>query len=223
MRLSPVWACLLVWPTFPVSAETISCGETGVQVTANRSAYADMTCKAVARAEALFSKCNMPAFETSLEVTIVNELDPNCVALYHCGERRIEVLEPPLMEARRSSEGAFALLPIEDYFQSVIVHELAHASFDDVPCPFENCVVANEYVAYSMQVMALTPEARSAFTARSGIERQITRDELSLPILYLAPGRFAQKAWAHLSQRTDPCGYVGEIMEGSVLLDRDYF
>ena len=223
MRTLIASAFALGWLTVPVSAETFLCEGTNVSVHPHQSAYADMTCEAVKRAEAVFDQCNLPPFSDPIRIEFVSELEPGCVALYHCGEHWIEVLEPPLMDTRRSSEGAFAFLAIEDYFQSVIVHELAHTTFDDVPCPFEACITANEYVAYAMQVMSLTPGAQTEFAANSELDRRVSRDELSLILLFMAPGRFAQKAWAHLSQRDDPCAFVGHIMDGTALLDRERF
>jgi hypothetical protein len=127
------------------------------------------------------------------------------------------------MEPRRTPGGAFTFLGRDDYYQSVIVHELAHVAFDDVPCPFEACMASNEYVAYAMQVMSLSPAAQGQFASNSGLNRHVSRDKLSAIILLMAPGRFAQKVWAHLSQQNDPCAFIGQIMEGTILLDRERF
>ena len=223
MRSLHLWAFIFIWLAVPVWADTISCGQSDIQVRADHPADAELTCDAVRRAEVLFAHCNMPPFKHPLRVEIVRDLKPRCVAIYHCGESWIEVLEPRLMEERRSAEGAFGFQSTSDYFQSVLVHELAHATFDNVPCPFEACIVANEYVAYALQVMSLTPEAQALFARNSGLDRRVSRDELNAVILFMAPGRFAQLAWAHVLQRGDACGFIGQIMDGTVLLDRERF
>ena len=223
MRAGVVWTLGLVCLASPVWPETVLCEETNVSVSARRSENAEMACAAVKHAEALFAQCEMPPLDDPLRIEIVDEMSAGCVALYHCGEGLIEVLEPPLMEKRRSSGDAFAFLAIESYFPSAIVHELSHTLFDDVPCPFESCVSANEYVAYAMQIMSLTPEQQAEFTANSDLDERVSRDELSSVILFMAPSVFARKSWAHLSQRDDPCAYIGQILEGSILLDYDRF
>jgi len=103
------------------------------------------------------------------------------------------------------------------------VHELTHAASDVVPRPFENCVATDEYIAYAMQVMSLTPEARAVFEARTRYDRKISRDELSPMILYMAPDLFTRKAWNHFSQRDDPCGFIRQLADKTILLDRERF
>ncbi|MEL7259098.1 MAG: hypothetical protein AAFN80_14835 [Pseudomonadota bacterium] len=212
-------ACLAtpVWP------ETVSCEGSNVSVSASTSAYADMTCNAVEKARSLFKQCDFPLPKVPVLIEVVRELKDGCTAVYHCGLDWIEILEPPFMEARRGSGGAFSFLAIEEYFQSVVVHELAHVLYDDVPCPFTSCSATNEYLAYTIQIMSLTKEEQIAFAERSGLDRRISRDELSSIILMMAPDRFAQKAWAHASQQGDTCGFLWQILDGKVLLDYERF
>jgi hypothetical protein len=211
------------WLTAPVVAETLVCGRSNISVQSQKPAFADLTCQAAMRAQAVFNQCDMAIFSDPIRIELVQKLKPGCVAVYHCNEGWIEVLEPPHMETRRSAEGAIAFLEIDDYFQSVIVHELAHTMFDDAKCPFGACIVADEYVAYTMQIMSLTLGAQTEFAENSELNRRVSRDELSSMLLFMAPNRFAQKAWAHLSQRDDPCAFLGKIMDGTVLLDRERF
>jgi len=219
MPRSVLWIFILTWLAFPTWAETVSCEATNLRVNSPQLKYVDLTCEAVKQAEALFDQCNLPAIAEQVRINIVDELATGCVALYHCDDSLIEVLEPSLMEVRREPEDAFAFLGIGAYYQSVIVHELAHSLFDDVPCPFAACVTASEYVAYTLQVMSLSPDAQTMFAANSGLDREIFQDELSAMMYYMAPHLFAQKAWAHLSQYDDPCTFIGQIMDGTVLLD----
>ena len=74
-----------------------------------------------------------------------------------------------------------------------------------------------------MQIMSLPPDAQQEFVKNSGLDRQVSRDELSAIMLFMAPGRFAQKVWAHLAQQVDPYSYLGQIKDGTVLLDRERF
>ncbi|WP_324754634.1 hypothetical protein [Roseovarius sp. Pro17] len=189
----------------------------------DQSAHVDLICDAIEDAEALFDECGMPPLSGPLTTEIVTDLKPGCMGQYHCGKGSIEVLEPSMMAVRRNPKGAFAFLPMESYFQSIIVHELSHGLFDDASCPFEACIVADEYVASVMQVMSLTPEQQAVFSLKSELDRRISRDELNSITLFMVPNVFAQKSWAHLSQRDDPCTYIGKILNGTILLDREHF
>ncbi len=217
------WAFVLIWLMNPTWAESIVCEGTNVSVNAPVSTHSDLTCKAVNHARALFEQCGLPPLADPIRIELVRELKPGCVAIYHCGTDWIEVLEPPLMQARRNSESAFYFLLKEDYFQSVVVHELSHVLFDKAPCPFASCPATNEYFAYALQVMSLSPSERIKFAVNSAIEKKVSRDELSFIILLMAPDRFAQKAWAHLSQQDDKCRFLGQVLDGTVLLDYERF
>lgn len=223
MRYTLLRTTILFFMALPADAETVSCANSNVTVDASNTTLTEMTCKAAEHATLLFERCNVPSLSGPVHISIVDNLEPGCVALYHCGEDWVEVLAPSSIEGIRDPDGAFGFLRMEEYFQSIIVHELAHAAFDSVACPFASCVTGNEYVAYNMQVMSMTQQAQSKFAEMAGLDRKISRDELSPAILFIAPNLFAQKVSAHLSQRNDPCEFIGQITDGTVLLDREHF
>jgi len=214
-------ATMLTLLADPSWANTLSCNTSAVTVTYQEVEHADLVCDAVKQASTLFEQCNIPPLANPVHIEFAEEMGEGCVALYHCGDNLIEVLPPPQMQERRKPDGAFAHLNIDDYFRSVVVHELAHAATDDIPCPFDDCVAAAEYVAYAMQVMSLSPDAQSIFEGQSGLDRPISIDELNVMILYMAPNLFSQKVWAHFSQRDDPCGYIAQLVDGSILIDQE--
>ena len=205
----------------PVTAETVTCEDSVVSVNGPQLELVVSTCEAVKRAEALFAHCNVPLLSNPVEINIVEVVEPGCVAQFHCGEGTIDVLALSQMREKRDANGAFGFLPIEEFYESVIVHELAHAAFDKVPCPLETCLATNEYVAYAMQVKSLSPTARSSFTANSTFDRRITIGEINATLLLIAPDVFKRKVWAHLSQQDDRCGFIGEISSGAVFFDYD--
>lgn len=223
MRLSASVAILLMGLTLELRAGETTCETSPVVVDAPDVRHSELVCSAVDQVQHLFARCDLPALSGGLRVDVVEDLRQDCVALYHCGEKWIEILTPDAMATRRDPDGAFAFLELEDYFRSVVVHELTHSAFDDVPCPFEACVTADEYVAYAMQVMSLSEEQRAAFESRAGLTGMVSRDELNVMILFMAPHLFARKDWVHLTQRPDSCAFLRQILDGSVLLDREHF
>lgn len=214
---------LLVILCSSVSAESLSCENRTVNVTYREHEHAELVCNAIEKAENLFKSCGVPTLNRTVQVALVRELMDGCVGLYHCGRNLIEILEPEVMQSVRDTAGAFGFLPIEEYFSSVVVHEMVHAISDDFPCPFESCLVRDEYAAYALQVMSLTQPRQIQFAKRAGLNRRISRDELSIIVLFTSPRLFSQKVWAHLNQRQDPCGFLGQLSSGQVLLDRERF
>ncbi len=212
---------LITFPTL-ISAEKVQCGPY-VSVSSQNTETAEQVCTASRRALALFESCGVPKILRPIQINVVHDLKEGCVALYHCGEDTIELLEPSEMQERRLPESAFSHLNIDEYFRSVVIHELTHAANDGLPCPFESCVVADEYVAYSMQVMSLDTKSRQKFIERSGIQDRVSSEELSAIILFMAPDLFAQKVWAHLNQRENACRYIDGLSSGKIVLDRGRF
>ncbi|MDT8326535.1 MAG: DUF6639 family protein [Roseovarius sp.] len=211
---------LLSWSA---QAEPVSCDSFDVRVNAERAQDAQLTCAAVARANQTFDSCNIPPITRPLRIDLVETLKANCFGQYHCGENWIELLSPSAMQAKHLPQSIYADLPNEAFFQSILVHEMTHAVTTDVPCPFDNCLVTHEYLAYVMQIMSLSPKARLQFLKGVDLDRKISRDELNSIIYFMAPDLFARKAWLHFTQRDDPCGFVGQIVEGTVLLDYERF
>jgi hypothetical protein len=158
---------------------------------------------------------------TPVTIAVVPGLEEHCLGLYHCGEARIEILAPGAYPERRMTGDGAAFGPVspEAFFESLLRHELAHASLEDMPCPFPSCIVGQEYIAYTMQVRFLPEADRIAFEAEAAVEGHVSPDILNPMILMMAPDIFAQRAWAHLSQRDDPCAFIGQIARGEVLLD----
>lgn len=151
---------------------------------------------------------------------MTEDLGKGCMGLFHCGQSRIELLTPDSMQARRNPESSLAHVQTPDFFVSVLAHELAHAVYDGLPCPVENCVNSSEYLAHAIQVMSLPPDDIVTLENQFDMATEISRDEISAMILYMAPDVYLRTVWAHLNQRPDACTYLRAIMSGTVLLDR---
>lgn len=207
--------------TLEALAGDTPCGNQLVSVTDRNPDVVENICDAVEDAEVLFQKCSLPALQRPTEIRIVDELPPGCVAQFHCGEGRIEILQLQAMDKQRNRNGVLGFLPIDTYFKSIVVHELAHSVYNDERCPFESCIVANEYIAYAMQFMSLRPAEQLAIRNNAELNRHVSRDALNATSLFLTPDLFVKNVWAHLSAHEDICTYVGQITSGTIFLDRD--
>ena len=199
---------------------TISCGEGGPVAVAPDPAMAHQICGAAQQASDLLGRCDIQA-PASLTITAVGETVPGCIGVYHCGEHRIEVLTPEAIEEVRRPDALFAHIPADRYFDSVVVHEIVHALYDDSPCPFATCVASSEYLAYALQIDSLRLEDRGPITAQAPLDKTISRDTISPMILFMAPDKFALLSWAHLHQRENRCAWLRGVLDGSILFDRE--
>src|SRR6056297_505126 len=202
-------------------AQTV-CEAGNVTVLTQDPAQAAFLCNSVASGLSKLAACNV-TLHHPVTVELRDRLSAGCMGVYHCGEDRIELLTPEAMAATRNPDGRLAFVETQTYFHSILVHELAHAAYAEVPCPFGSCLATNEYVANTMQVMSLPAADIARLEADLDMETRLSRDSLN-PFLYLmAPDIFLRKAWVHLNQRPDPCAYIGQIMAGRVLLDYERY
>lgn len=204
------------------NAEVLSCDGLPLTVSGSDAALAEQTCRAAERILPLIAECGVVLSQSQdIEIREVIPESFNCMGIYHCGENSIEILSPRAIEGLRREDSAFSAVPTGVYFESVLAHELAHAAYDAVPCPFADCVVTSEYVAYAMQVYSLPPPERSLFEADVAMEDRVSRYEISSIGLLMAPDQFARNVWAHFSQREDGCAYVAEMMGANFYLDTE--
>lgn len=213
-------AVVLVAGSGAGGAETLVCDNPLVTVDAPDATLAMRGCEAAALAHATLGACDI-ALRRPVAVAIRDELSvPNCLGVYHCGEDRIEVLTPAGLDAALG-DGPFTSVDRRSFWESLIVHELSHAVYDRLACPFESCVGTAEYFAYATQIRALPETDRRIFQAAAGVEGKVSHGDLSGILAMMAPDRFAGLAWAHLSQRPDMCRYLRLILQGAIHFDSE--
>lgn len=204
------------------NAEVLSCEGAPLTVSASDSALAEQTCRAAVRTLPLIAECGV-ILKHPQDIEVMDEIaeSPNCMGVYHCGQNSIDILSPRAIEDLRRDESAFSAVPTPIYFESVLAHELTHAAYDAVHCPFSDCLVTSEYVAYAMQVYSLPLPERRLFEADAPIDDRVSRYEISYIGLLMAPDQFARNVWAHFSQREDGCAYVADMMRANFYLDTE--
>ena len=197
---------------------SLRCAGTNLVVRTPSAALGQTLCDIARDATRQLAACNMP-LERDISLRIVDRTKGDWFGLYRCGEDAIEVLAPAAIALRRHEAAAFAFLPLDSYFASLIVHEMSHAAYDAVPCPYPSCAATSEYLAYAMQIASLSEAERRAFERAAITPDPVPRDRVNAITLMIAPDRFARLAWAHYSARPDSCAFVAEIMRGTAPFD----
>lgn len=180
------------------------------------------TCALASDLAARLGQCGV-VVPAPLTIRIGDDLPEHCLGLFDCDTGEIAIRPPRVLAAMIGPRNALRGLDGETLFTSTLAHEMTHAAFDGVPCPFADCLATTEYLAYAMQIWVLPEADRQVFESNLIYDRTISRDEISKVFLFLAPERFAQKAWLHLSQRDDPCAHVQTIMSGATRYDYGRF
>lgn len=223
MPARPLWLtalALLAWAG-PALPAPLSCPDPTFTVTADDPAVATRACTAAGHAQSTLATCGF-TIDRPVAIAIKDKLSTeNCLGIYHCGEDRIEVLAPTAL-SHHVKDGPFAALDRAAYWASVIVHEIAHAAYDRVKCPFSACVGTAEYFAYTTQIASLPDPEQRIFERLTAVEGKVSRDRISGIVAMMAPDRFAGLAWAHLNQRPDRCDYLRLIMDGRIYFDSEH-
>lgn len=205
-------------------AETQLCENGVVTAHSPQQNHLPLMCAAADRALTVFDQCALTP-PTAIDIFVSDLSDQSCLGLFHCGEARIEVIAPDIIDTKRSDIGLFNPLTSERLFESVIVHEIAHAAVDLTPCPLASCVATSEYFAYTVQLLDLTEDERetvmaSASAASALPADPVKHDEINAFLLYMAPDLFVDKVWRHVTGRGDPCLQLRRIQDGSLIFDR---
>ncbi|MGP6086114.1 DUF6639 family protein [Antarctobacter jejuensis] len=199
----------------------VPCDNGLVSVDTAEPELAERACHASDRALEIFADCGQSLSEP-VSIHTRQKIIGDCLGLFHCGKAMIEVLTPDALTKHLDPDGLFAHIPPDDMFESVVIHEMTHALYDGTSCgaEFTECYVTTEYLAYALQIEALTPELRAPWLQDFDPQQTVKRDVIGLGILMMKTDQFALSAWAHLNQRADRCAWIDGILDGSIVFDR---
>ncbi|MCR9148629.1 MAG: hypothetical protein NXH83_00500 [Rhodobacteraceae bacterium] len=207
--------------TAPAAAAELACDGVPVTVRAGDAATARQVCDMARAAADDLASCNLPLTEP-VTIALRDAVHAGCLGLFHCGEGLIDLIAPDRVAENRSHAGLFAPLPDDVLFRAALTHELTHAAYEaSGACPFAACPATDEYLAYAMTFRTLPEALRRTVLGEIDATAPVGRDAISPLVALFAPDAFARSAWLHFSQRPDPCGYVGQITAGAIVLDRE--
>ena len=187
-----------------------------VSVEAGSDALVEKICTGVARARPTLNACHLKQ-GAPLVIRVVNEMPraiAGCMAQYDCRDESISVIAPGRLGALLVDGNIWKRIPTDALFQSVIVHELAHAFLDQTECPKTPCYADHEYIAFALQIDSLSSAHREALMDGNTIETPVDLMGLNAFIAAAAPAHFAQKSWLHFNSPGNGCDFVKDIVEG---------
>jgi Family of unknown function (DUF6639) len=109
-----------------------------------------------------------------------------------------------------------SVLPLNEFYRSLIVHEMSHqilrANLESKKIPR----TAHEYVAYSIQLSSMPVEARQRFLSLFKRGPPAGLAPFVDGMLYLAPQHFGALAYDHFSAPGNRCRILRGIVQGRV-------
>lgn len=209
-----VLAAPAAWPE-PVMA----CAAAPVRVSAPEARDGELACVAAARAVARLQSFGLMIRDPVLiEVTEEMDVAPGvCVALYSSGTGTLQVLPVDCLDDRDGRASAFPEMEAGVLFESLVLHELVHASLDQTPAASALPRLAHEYLAYAIQLAALPADDLARVLERARVAKPVALPELNEAVLDFSPLRFAAMAYLHFMQEGGDAAAVARVVSGAVV------
>lgn len=138
------------------------------------------------------------------------------IGSYSLEQKTIKILSLKQSLSQNDGNCLFGL-PIDgSLYRSVVAHEVAHAIADQhfaMPAP---SLVAQEYLAYVVQLSTMAPQLREKVLG--GYDTLPYKDvgEMSRIYYEMAPSRFGVKAYLHFQTLKNPSAFIHGLLSGSI-------
>ena len=200
-------------------AAPVSCADPRLQVESDETVSADLACEGGHRAIGFLTGLGL-----SVPPGLVIEVVAALPELYGAGQLgsfdadtgRIRVLAYPQCEQVARTNPVFGMAMDEDLYRGIVAHEVAHAFFAANHNAKGRVIVAQEYIAYTTQFMAMSPALRARILAASQTRAFDNEDSMSELYYFLDPHAFAIAAFRHFRAQPDPAGFIWRLLRGEV-------
>ncbi len=197
------------------AADPVLCDDPGFRVDATDASEQDVICAAAADARRALETCGL-AQTAPITIEVVDSPIHNigqCLAAFDCERDRIQIIGRTLLREYLEPEDAYAALPDDVVFRSLLTHEMAHAFVSQTSGDRRIAPVDHEYIANALELKALAPADRDVLLDAVDLEPPITAGEINIFIYGIAPRRFAAAAYLYFEDHG--CETIAGILDGS--------
>lgn len=177
-----------------------------------------LVCSAASHALQMLGRCKI-FLQRPVHVEIANEIrhpfSGVAFGLFDTTQERVRLIRYENISLLTRG-GPYALLPEDETYKSVIVHELIHAAMHQNAKQRPTSLAAYEYPAYALQINSLSSNARAKFL--QSIDRHVIDVNFALTDLFLHmdPFAFAASAYEHFTASSTGCANLVAILDGEV-------
>lgn len=200
-----------------------SCEVARATVHSDDRALAKRVCRKVAQAASLLKRCEiMPA--ERIDISIVQSTEGvagHPLAISNAETKETRIIHPAMIADAFAPKSPYIGLPPDEVFDSLVVHEVAHAVLSIDPHLIDphlgtERLLVHEYIAHAFQISSMDAEARKVLLDRYPVAIPVNLAEFNMFALQSDPVRFGVKAWIHYSDPANGCAFVGEILSGRI-------
>lgn len=146
-----------------------------------------------------------------------------CLGIYNRAEKILEITSPAQFSTAIDPDHIYSQIPALELFDSLIFHELTHALLDQRSGGDMQCYANHEYMAYSMQMEALSPASRQIIIGAAGGYSEISSEQLNVFIALAEPITFSAWSWLHFSKPQNGCDFFEKLTTGEASLELPKF
>jgi hypothetical protein len=201
-------------------ADDAICEGGKVSVTAPDHAIAQSVCNSVETALSLLDQCDLQLSEP-VTISVFDDLpnfDHNCFGFYRCEDNQISLISPSTISEVSAQSDLYLGFDPQVVFDSIVVHEVAHAAFSHSACQESACLANQEYVAYAVQMWSMPLPVRDEIIARFGQDKPVEPVRLNDLVAAMAPEKFAALAWQHFNEPGHGCDFIQGLATGRTSL-----
>jgi Family of unknown function (DUF6639) len=198
---------------------TFSCPDPLIRVTTDEAALVQRVCKTAAQAQIRFEALGLTHNE-QITIVIAEDIDGppgHCVALYDTDSETLKILPEDRLADAPGRLRPFPRMRAHIIFDSLIVHELAHAYLEQTAAGIEISRLAHEYLAYALQLDALPDAQRIRILNAENVTRPVALTDFSEALLSFYPANYAAMAWLHFSAQDDVKQLIADIVARRVI------
>jgi hypothetical protein len=141
------------------------------------------------------------------------------IGSYSLTSKTIRLLGLTPAELRIANSTLFGLPLNDTLYQSIVVHELAHAVADQHFVSSRPSLVAQEYIAYVAQLSTMDPATREQILKANRRAPYTDISEMSSTYYAMNPSGFGIKAYLHFISLDDPGQFLRGLLSGDIAPD----
>lgn len=167
----------------------------------------------------LFAQCGLKALapiRIQIEKEAIDICGVDAFGAFDTAAQTIRLVRPEACREMAKTNPAYASLPFRKFYESLVVHEVAHQIFRSHLGGRSVSLATHEYVAYALQIASMAPEVRQAFLKPLNSKPPDDLAPFVDMVLLMSPETFGALAYAHFSKPGNGCRILTEIIEGKI-------
>jgi hypothetical protein len=139
-----------------------------------------------------------------------------CYGRFDSIRNQVSVASISTIRLLRHNHSAYSGLPSHAVFRAVVTHEIVHAALHAVRPNTPLSRIAQEYVAYVIELNVMAPQSRLSFLRASPMLVPPHISQLTELVLVMAPQAFGATAYRHYSALPNRTKFLRQVLSGAI-------